>query len=514
MKKFSLVMTIIFALSLGAFFHVDAFAFDEKETETTVTKPNAPTDFTATVSSDSYSSSVTLTWNYDNYYVNGFYIYRATSENGTYELLTTLSRYSTSYTDYNISKCVPYYYKIVAYTYDYYFGEICSDEVVSNQILIPLNQVALQSVTASSGKSMTVNWYPVSDASGYYIYRSTNPDSDFTLICDYINSSATNNNLSYYDSFYENSALSYTDCNLTVGQTYYYKVCPYVLFNGQKYSGTIFSALSDIVRIDATKIKKSASNKPGTNTIAWKNLNDADGYIIYYSTSYDSGYKKLKTIKSNSTTSYTQKKLTNGVAYYYKVFGYVNVKGKKLESIEPETYTKYCDYYTYKDEDYTSRHKRIFGNKNIYKYKNSKQAWKNMKLVKAKVWDINRHGKKYTRTFYLYVHKGVAPSVDKMFKEIYKSKERFPIHDIGCYNWRGNSSTSEHCLGLAFDINSNENYMVQGKQILAGSFWKPKKNKYSIPLKCNLVKILEKYGFSRGFWGERKDYMHFSYFGG
>lgn len=82
MKKFSLVMTIIFALSLGAFFHVDAFAFDEKETETTVTKPNAPTDFTATVSSDSYSSSVTLTWNYDNYYVNGFYIYRATSEMG------------------------------------------------------------------------------------------------------------------------------------------------------------------------------------------------------------------------------------------------------------------------------------------------------------------------------------------------------------------------------------------------------------------------------------------------
>ena len=259
MKKFSLVITIIFALSLGAFFHVDAFAFDETEAETTVTKPNAPTDFTATVSSDSYSSSVTLTWNYDNYYVNGFYIYRATSENGTYELLTTLSRYSTSYTDYNISKCVPYYYKIVAYTYDYYFGEICSDEVVSNQILIPLNQVTLQSVTASSGKSMTINWYPVSDASGYYIYRSTNPDSDFTLIGDYITYSATNNNLSYYDSFYEDSTLSYTDSNLTVGQTYYYKVCPYVLFNGEKYSGTISSALSDIVRIDATKIKKSVS---------------------------------------------------------------------------------------------------------------------------------------------------------------------------------------------------------------------------------------------------------------
>ena len=82
-----------------------------------------------------------------------------------------------------------------------------------------------------------------------------------------------------------------------------------------------------------------------------------------------------------------------------------------------------------------------------------------------------------------------------MFKEIYKSKERFPIHEIGCYSWRGKNSSSEHCEGLAFDINSNENYMIQGKKVLAGSFWKPKKNRYSIPLNCKLVKILEKMVF-------------------
>ena len=87
-----------------------------------------------------------------------------------------------------------------------------------------------------------------------------------------------------------------------------------------------------------------------------------------------------------------------------------------------------------------------------------------------------------------------------MFKEIYKSKERFPIHEIGCYSWRGKNSSSEHCEGLAFDINSNENYMIQGKKVLVGSFWKPKKNRYSIPLNCKLVKILEKYGFHRGLW--------------
>ena len=136
-----------------------------------------------------------------------------------------------------------------------------------------------------------------------------------------------------------------------------------------------------------------------------------------------------------------------------------------------------------------------------------------MKTITVKVWD-KKSKKKYTRKFRITVNKGLAPSIKEMFKEIYKSKERFPIHEIGCYSWRGKNSSSEHCEGLAFDINSNENYMIQGKKVLAGSFWKPKKNRYSIPLNCKLVKILEKYGFNRGLWGSRRDYMHFSYFGG
>ena len=55
--------------------------------------------------------------------------------------------------------------------------------------------------------------------------------------------------------------------------------------------------------------------------------------------------------------------------------------------------------------------------------------------------------------------------------------------------------------------------MIDGKTIISGSFWKPKKNKYSIPLDCETVRIMERYGFRRGFWGDRKDYMQFSYFG-
>ena len=100
-----------------------------------------------------------------------------------------------------------------------------------------------------------------------------------------------------------------------------------------------------------------------------------------------------------------------------------------------------------------------------------------------------------------------------IFKEIYEGKEKFPIKSVGGYSWRGNGSTSEHNQGTAIDINPNENYMIDDGRILAGSFWKPKKSKYSIPLNCETVRIMERYGFYRGFWGNRKDYMHFSYFG-
>ena len=54
---------------------------------------------------------------------------------------------------------------------------------------------------------------------------------------------------------------------------------------------------------------------------------------------------------------------------------------------------------------------------------------------------------------------------------------------------------------------------IDGKKVLAGSYWKPKKDPYSIPNNSQFVKIMKRYGFYRGAWGKRKDYMHFSYFG-
>ena len=78
--------------------------------------------------------------------------------------------------------------------------------------------------------------------------------------------------------------------------------------------------------------------------------------------------KKLKTYNSRNKLTYTHKKLTNGVAYYYKIQAYKNYKGKKLLG-EMSPFEKYCDYFTYKNESYESRCKRIFGKKYYKKYK-------------------------------------------------------------------------------------------------------------------------------------------------
>lgn len=78
------------------------------------------------------------------------------------------------------------------------------------------------------------------------------------------------------------------------------------------------------------KGKECNIKKKRTNTIIWEKNSEADGYIIYYSKKIDGSYKKLKTYNSRNKLTYTHKKLTNGVAYYYKIQAYKNYKAKNF----------------------------------------------------------------------------------------------------------------------------------------------------------------------------------------
>ncbi|MCD7813160.1 MAG: leucine-rich repeat protein [Lachnospiraceae bacterium] len=89
---------------------------------------------------------------------------------------------------------------------------------------------------------------------------------------------------------------------------------------------------SSAVTLEACKISSLTNAAKGIK-IKWSKVSGASGYIIYRKTATGS-YTKVKTIKSGSTVSYTDKKVAsqNGTVYTYKVIPYSgSTKGSGME---------------------------------------------------------------------------------------------------------------------------------------------------------------------------------------
>lgn len=427
-----------------------------------------------------------------------------------------------------IEEGLPYYYRIKVTSYTEFLEESdaeddtwpydgrithtgASEYVYTEMVMLKLEAPELSKVEAGQDHTINLYWNDVSEKEydGYRIYQRVGKTGSFQLL-------KTIKAFTYPDRSYIYDR-KFTVKNLKLGTTYYYKITAYRQMGSQKFENEFSKIRSATVTINKTEIVKAVSKAKRTNTIKWKKNKEADGYIVYFAKKINGKYKKLKTITNRNTTTYTHKKLTNGKAYYYKIVSYKKTKNGNLTS-KSEPYEKYCDYFGHAAESESDKTLRIFGKGVVYDYfsdeylpgyKTQASAMKHMTTLKIKVWDINSKGKKYTRYFWLTVNTKIAPTVEQMFKEIYASKERTPIHSIGAFRYVG----GQHMYGLAIDINPTENALIDHGKVLAGSFWDPKKSPYSIPRKCDLVKIMEKYGFLRGEWGDRHDYMHFSYFG-
>lgn len=74
---------------------------------------------------------------------------------------------------------------------------------------------------------------------------------------------------------------------------------------------------------------KAASTYYSTIKLTWKKVPGASGYVIYRSLSDSDNYKKLKTITSGSTTSYSNTKLPLGETYRYKIRPYRETAGQR-----------------------------------------------------------------------------------------------------------------------------------------------------------------------------------------
>jgi hypothetical protein len=163
----------------------------------------------------------------------------------------------------------------------------------------------------------------------------------------------------------------------------------------------------------------------------------------------------------------------------------------------------------------TTKYTAVFGSPDAARYASSEEALKHMVNITFDVWTLTSDGTKTPGLRTIRIHSAVAEIFKQVFKEIYEGAEQFPIKDVNGYSWRS-SSTSEHNLGLAVDINANENYMIRKDgTVVAGSFWLPGSNPYSIKPDGDVVRAFKKYGFTWGgdAWPTSNDYMHFSFLG-
>jgi len=154
----------------------------------------------------------------------------------------------------------------------------------------------------------SISWNAVNGANGYKIYRTTSSSS--------------------YKLIKTTKATKLTDTKLSTGTTYLYKVIAYQTAG----KSTIYSKDSVGVVKPVPSTPASLKVKTVTSTsakITWNKVSGASGYTISRSTSSKKGFSVVGNVKS---VSYTQKRLSKGKTYYYKLQAYRTVGKKKVYS--------------------------------------------------------------------------------------------------------------------------------------------------------------------------------------
>ena len=276
------------------------------KTITVKVKPAATTVSSVT----NTTSGVKITWKKVTG-ATGYYVYRATSKNGTYTQIAKITSGSTvTYTTktsgtYKVTSGKTYYYKVSAYA----STGTASKSAAKSVKYLTAGKVSSLTNTSSG---ITVKWSKVSGASGYYVYRKAGSGS-----------------YSKVKTIKSASTVSWTDTGVKSknGTTYTYKVVPY---SGSSTGSFTAKKTVRLTAVSISSLKNSSSKKM---TVKWAKNSKATGYQIQYSTSssFKSGNKTV-TVSKAATTSKVISSLTKGKTYYVRIRTYKTVSGTKYYS--------------------------------------------------------------------------------------------------------------------------------------------------------------------------------------
>lgn len=259
------------------------------------------------VTAEGYSS-LTLRWEKVDG-AAGYIVYRSTDKSKVDTQIGDVGDGATSYADANVEAGNTYYYKVQPYCVvngKKVYGD--ASDILSGK---PLPSATSLTAESAGYKKVKLTWNAVDGVTGYEVSRKTS-SSSYKKIATVTNGKT-----------------SYSDTKVTAGTAYTYKVRAYKTVNGNQVYGDYSNEASATPALDAPQIAvKNASYN--SVTITWNQISGANGYKVYRSTKQDSGYKTVKTINDKTTLTYTDKKLSVGTTYYYKVCAFRTVGDKNI----------------------------------------------------------------------------------------------------------------------------------------------------------------------------------------
>lgn len=292
MKKHSLFITSLFMLLI-------MFFFNGKISLAAVTAPAAPTNVAVTTA----SSNIKLTWAKVTG-ASGYYVYRSTTSNGNFSLISTVS--TNSFTNIGSGTNTTYYYKVMSFVKSGKTKVYGTYSNVVSFIGTPSNFKA----AVSSYNSVHLSWNEVSGAAGYEVYSATSQNGAYSLLVD-------------------TNSTSYDHSSLKYATTIYYKVRSYVLDGSNHVCSSFTTITSAKPMLAVPKLLTAKVNGDGYIALTWSSVSAASGYDIYRSTSANGTYVQLSATES---TTYVDTDASPSITYYYKIKSHLSVGPSYLQS--------------------------------------------------------------------------------------------------------------------------------------------------------------------------------------
>ena len=211
-------------------------------------------------------------------------VYKSESKDGNYAEVAVTGE--TRYVDTDVSPAKTYYYKVEAVADNV---KSLSDEV---SITCSIASPVIEKAELNESGKPALKWNKVEGALEYRVYKSESKDGEYTLT-------------------FTTRGNTYTNTGAKAGNVYYYKV--------EAVANSV-SAVSAIVSVtcpvQAPVIKTAETNDLGQPVLSWNKVKGAAVYEVYRAESENGEYSKIAEV---TATEYTDAKVAENTAYFYKV---------------------------------------------------------------------------------------------------------------------------------------------------------------------------------------------------